>query len=118
MKLYLLLGIFIGITSYSKAQTTKTEALTLTGSYSASNGGFHFSNTKGDTIFYCPTHPDSCLVKNQTQSLYSDDGAPGLQAMFAGKKYMVSYSIDDPTITDNGDGPGVTATVIKMELIK
>src|ERR1700722_19774393 len=111
MKLYLLPIIFIGIATYSGAQTIKTETLMLTGSYSASNGGFHFSNAKGDTIFYCPNHPDSCLVKSQMQNLYSDDGAPELQAMFSGKNYKVTYSIDDPTMTDNGDGPGVTASV-------
>jgi|GEM_PF-2407373 len=118
MKLHLLLIILIGITGYSSAQSMKTEVLTLTGSYSASNGGFFFNNAKGDTIFACPTHPDSCLVKHKMENLYSDNGGPELKTKFAGKKYMVTYSIDDPTMTDNGNGPSITATVTKMKLIK
>lgn len=118
MKQILLLIFFVGITGYSFAQTTFTETLTLTGSYSASNGGFHFSNAKGDTIFYCPNHPDSCLVKHKMQNIYSDNGGPELQPKYSGKKYLVTYTIDDPTMTDNGDRPGVTATVTKMKLIK
>lgn len=118
MKLYLLLGVFIGIAAYSGAQTTITETLILIGSSSASNGGFHFSNVTGDTIYACPSHPDSCLVKHKMKGLYAADGPPELAHKFAKKKYLVTLVVYDPTMADNGDGPCITATAITMELIK
>jgi hypothetical protein len=52
-------------------------------------------------------------------SLYpKDSGGPELDPRFANTKFKVTYIMTDSTLTDNGAGPGVTATVIKMEVVK
>jgi hypothetical protein len=102
-----------------KACTGKTEVLILTGSSSSANGGFHFTNIKGDTTFSCLNHPDSCYVGSKLKVLYPDEGGPELRPEFSGKKFMVTYVITGrDSAEDDAKGKGVMASVTKMVLFK
>lgn len=100
-----------------KASAGKTEVLILTGSSSAANGGFRFMNIKGDTTFFCLSHPDSCYVGKKLKVLYPDEGGPELRPEFSGKKFTVTYVITGKSDDDSGSKV-VMADVTKMILVK
>lgn len=91
----------------------------MIGSMSAANGGFHFRNEIGDSIFLCVPHPDSCYVDNKLVTLYPGGAGPELLPEFSNKKFKVTLIIKghDPG-DDMGNAKGITAEAIKMVLVK
>jgi hypothetical protein len=93
----------------------KTQLFKLINSSSASNGGLQFSTDGGDTMLYCPNHPDVFLEGKKEHSLYKDGGGPELNPQYSGKHFMVTYTVTD---TSNGDGDEIvysgTATKLVM----